>query len=48
MHIDLLDKEYIPKSVYDMYMESGQKTLEQLERQGCFLKPEQLVKKKKR
>ena len=48
IHIDLLDKKHIPQSVYDMYMESGQKTLEQLERQGCFLKPEQLVKKKKR
>ena len=48
IHIDLLDKEHIPQSVYDMYIESGKKTLDELKRQGYFLKPEQLVKKRKR
>ena len=48
IHIDLLDREHIPQSVYDMYIESGKKTLDELKRQGYFLKPEQLVKKRKR
>ena len=48
IHIDLLDREHIPQSVYDMYIESGKKTLEQLKEQGYFLKSEQLVKKRKR
>ncbi|HQJ73900.1 MAG TPA: hypothetical protein PLW74_03350, partial [Candidatus Dojkabacteria bacterium] len=45
IHIDLLDREHIPQSVYDMYIESGKKTLEQLKEQGCFLKPNELKTK---
>ena len=45
IHIDLLDKEHIPQSVYDMYIESGKKTLEQLKGQGVFLKPNELRSK---
>ena len=30
IHIDLLDKEHIPQSVYDMYMKSGKLTLDQI------------------
>jgi len=45
IHIDLLDRGHIPQSVYDMYIESGKKTLEQLKEQGCFLKPNELKTK---
>ncbi len=45
IHIDLLDKEHIPQSVYDMYIESGKKTLEQLKGQSVFLKPNELRSK---
>ena len=43
IHIDLLDKEHIPQSVYDMYMKSGKLTLDQIR----FLKPDELKVKKK-
>ena len=43
IHIDLLDKEHIPQSVYDMYMRSGKLTLDQIH----FLKPDELKFKKK-
>ncbi len=45
IHIDLLDKEHIPQLVYDMYIESGKRTLEQLKEQRCFLKPNELKTK---
>lgn len=43
IHIDLLDKEHIPQSVYDMYMKSGKLTLDQIR----FLKPDELKVEKK-
>ena len=43
IHIDSLDKEHIPQSVYDMYMKSGKLTLDQIR----FLKPDELKVKKK-
>jgi hypothetical protein len=43
IHIDLLDKENIPQSVYDMYMKSGKLTLDQIH----FLKPDELKVEKK-
>ena len=43
MHIDLLDKEYIPKSVYDMYINSGKLTIDKIH----FLKPNELKSRKK-
>lgn len=43
IHIDLLDKEHIPQSVYDMYMKSGKLTLNQIH----FLKPDELKVKKR-
>jgi len=43
MHIDLLDKEYIPKSVYDMYINSGKLTIDKIH----FLRPNELKSRKK-
>ena len=43
IHIDSLDKEHIPQSVYDMYMKSGKLTLDQIR----FLKPDELKVEKK-
>ncbi|MBP8707730.1 MAG: hypothetical protein KBH94_03275 [Caldisericia bacterium] len=44
VHIDLLDKEHTPKSIYDMYMKSGKLTFGQI----LFLKPYQLNFKPKK
>lgn len=43
IYIDLLDKEYIPRSVYDMYINSGKLTIGQIH----FLKPSELKSRKK-